>query len=318
MFNRYWREYPWMFQLMQFILLLLIIASFFMLAVIPVLVKLTGIPAAASLTVNEASSPNIIQASLLYQIMGTLGIFLVPALLFGYFTHPRPLQYLGLKQPGKPIQWLLTIIVVLSAIPIFLGIQQLVSHIELSETYRLVQEKRENQIKGMLSLPGLAGFLLSFFTLALLPALSEELFFRGVMFRLAAKGTKKTIFSIILTGLVFALFHSDFYGFLSIFLAGTLLGFIYYLTGSLWLSILAHMIHNGLQIVLLYVFRNNETVKMMDENAMPWSVPLIALLFFGISIYLLWKNRTVLPTNWYEDYDGEEKQESMTDEKIPE
>lgn len=308
MFNRYWRDYPWMFQLIQFIILILVTASFFIFGLLPLIAKMTSIPVEAVATINEKSKPAIIHAALLYQFIGATGIFLLPALAFGYFTHPRPLKYLGLVRPGKSIQWTAVIIMVLGAVPVLMAIQSLVSEIELSEAAKKMQLEREQQVGSLLSMPSLIEFFMSFIVLAILPAVSEELFFRGVMFRLAAKGTNKIVFSIVLTGIVFALFHFDFYGFVSIFLAGTMLGFIYYLTGSIWLSMLGHLIHNGLQIGIIYFFRNTEVVKNIIKNDnLPWFVPVIGLAFFAAGLYLLLKNKTPFPPDWLEDFTEEEK-----------
>lgn len=308
MFNRYWRDYPWMFQLIQFVILLFITASFFIWGVIPLVAKLTGVPASDVTTLNSSSGMRQVRAAMLYQFIGGIGIFLIPALMFGYFTHPKPIQYLGLKRPGKPVQWFWVVAVILSAIPVLLGIQSLISTIEVSEAIRKMQEERQRGISNLLTMPSAAEFAMAFITLAILPAVSEELFFRGVMFKMAAKGTRKIIFSIVLTAIVFALFHADFYGFISIFMAGILLGFIYYLTGSLWLSMLAHAIHNGLQIILVYFFKGNETIqKMIENDTLPWYIPVMGFVFFMASFYMLWKNRTPLPADWIEDFTEEEK-----------
>lgn len=303
-----------MFQLMQFVILLLVTASFVTLAILPVLAKFTGVALSEVSTISKDSSNNVIQAALLYQFVGVVGIFLLPALLFGYFTHPKPLQYLGLRKPGKPIQWWLVVLVILSAVPVLVAIQSLLSMVELSASFKEMQEKKQSQMSGLLAMPNVLQFIVTFITIAILPAVSEELFFRGVMFRMAAKGTKKTIFAIVLTGLVFALFHDNIYGFVSIFLAGVLLAYIYYLTGSLWLSILAHMIHNGLQVILIYIFSGNAAMeKILKEDTLPWYIPVIGLVIFTLSFYALWKNRTPLPENWTDDFDEDEKQAMIAD-----
>jgi uncharacterized protein len=316
MFNRYWREYPWMFQFLQFIILLFVLFSFFSLAIIPLVVKGLNIPLEQAINISATSSRKVVLAALFLQIIQAIGIFLLPSLMFAYFTHPRPKQYLGLRKPGKPVQWAWVITSIIGAIPVLMAIQSLVSNIKLPDSVVAGEEARHQTIEAFLNVRSLPEFLLTFFTLAVLPGLSEELFFRGIMMRMAAKSSRKTVFAIILTALVFALFHFDYHGFLSIFLAGILLGYIYYLTGSLWLSIVAHMIHNGLQVLLFYFFKDDAAIKNMIENeVLPWYLPAIGLVIFVGSFYMLWKNRTPLPANWTDDFNEEEIKAMIEEEE---
>ena len=101
--------------------------------------------------------------------------------------------------------------------------------------------------------------------------------------------------------------HSNPYGMLSIFLAGLLLGGIYYLTGSLWCSIAAHACYNGLQIFLTYAAKASPTLKVIEEtSSVPLSWVITGTIVFASVFYLMWKNRTPLPNNWSEDYTPEE------------
>jgi len=126
-------------------------------------------------------------------------------------------------------------------------------------------------------------------------------------------GTRKKptmFFSVAVTSLLFALIHFNVYGFVSILLAGILLAMIYYLTGSIWCSMLAHLINNGLQVVMIYVFRDNETWKaIVNGNTLPAYVPIVGGLVMVGSFYMLWKNRTPLPEFWSVDFTAKELME---------
>ena len=318
MFNRYWRDYPWVFQFIQFIVLILVFASFFIAVIIPVLAHFTGVPVNAVSVVTEHSSRRLIDAALLYQFVASFGIFLVPAFLFGYFTHPRPFEFLGLRPAGKSIQWLIVAVLMTSAIPLLIQINTWFSVIKLSGSFKEMQDENERAVQGLMNMTVFMDFLKSFVTLAILPAVGEELFFRGVMFRMAAKKNRNIMTSIILTALVFALFHFNVYGFISILFAGTILGYVYYLTGSLWLSILAHLINNGLQIIVVYLLRDSQMAKMVNEqSSLPWYIPAVALVIFAASCYLLWKNRTPLPADWPSDFSPEELNEANSNNFNP-
>ncbi len=119
-------------------------------------------------------------------------------------------------------------------------------------------------------------------------------------------------FPIGITALMFALVHFSVYGFVPIFISGVLLGLVYYLTGSLWCSILFHLLNNGLQIVAVYVGKTNPTVdKIIEGNTVPAYLLIGGLFLFIGSFYLLWKNRTPLPADWAIDFTKEELAEQQ-------
>jgi uncharacterized membrane protein YkgB len=113
--------------------------------------------------------------------------------------------------------------------------------------------------------------------------------------------------SIAIVAFIFAIVHYNPYGGIAIFVAAVLLGYVYYLTGSLWMSIWAHLLNNGLQIIVYYIASGNPSVKaFVESDHLPAYVPFIGALVFGASIFLLWKNRTPLPDNWSDDFSEEE------------
>jgi membrane protease YdiL (CAAX protease family) len=106
-----------------------------------------------------------------------------------------------------------------------------------------------------------------------------------------------------ISALMFAILHSSVYGFPSILMAGVLLGLIYYLTGSLWCCILAHLLNNGLQIILVYLSQGTPALKKAAEtDQLPWLVVLMAMVLFIFALRRLWQERTPLPPDWTSDY----------------
>ena len=91
--------------------------------------------------------------------------------------------------------------------------------------------------------------LLTFQALAFVTPLSEEIFFRGFIFRglLPKMGPWM---AIVVSALVFSVFHLNFGVMIPIFITGFLLAWLYWRTGSLWASIGAHAGQNALAIGL--------------------------------------------------------------------
>src|SRR5262245_5330073 len=102
MFNRYMRDYPWYLQLLIFIGLIFSIASLFAFGVGPVVLsKFYGVSLADISKLGPDSSPSVVRAALWFQGLSHIGIFSIPCLVFAYITHPRPMDYLGLRPAGK-------------------------------------------------------------------------------------------------------------------------------------------------------------------------------------------------------------------------
>jgi len=247
---------------------------------------------------------------MLFQLITSIGIFMVPAVLFAYLAHPKPAAYLGLRAPGKPIHWLLVILLFLGAMPVFLTLENWISHIDLGPGMRATQEANDHMMNAFLTMPTLQAFFKAFIIMAIVPAIGEEMFFRGIMMRFVKKRSPGMATPIVFSALVFAFAHANIYGFPSIFLAGVLLAVIYYLTGSLWCSMLGHLLNNGLQIIIVYLATSHPAIKaVMDSNSLPWYLPVAGIIIFAVAFYFLWKTKTPLPPDWADDFTAKELSE---------
>ena len=306
---RYFRSYPWGMQLLFFMSLVL---SFFLAANIllsGLLTKVYGISFLQIEGITDSSPLSLINIAILIQGLSSILVFLLPGFLFGYLAHPKPLQYLGLVAPGKNMQILLVVLVMLGAMPVLQFIEGMIGKINFGEQIRKSQQANDDMMAAFMKMPDLIAFIKAFVVMAIIPAIGEELFFRGVMMRFARKNAKSMVFPIVFSAIVFAFAHSNIYGFASIFMAGVLLGVIYYVTGSLWCSILAHLFFNGLQIVLAYIANTNGTLKHFMEGGDAMQLLPYALgggVLFAVSFYLLLKHKTPLPTNWPQDFTEQE------------
>lgn len=311
MFNKYWREYPWFFQLVQFVLLVFICLAFFTIVTIFMLPLLTGVSPEALQTFSVDSTPQVRIGMYVLLAVSQLGTFLIPSALFAYAAHPKPLQYLGLRKPQRGIHWVIVTVLAIAAIPTVSGIAGLFDMIPLSEGLEASKAKFEAQQKALLNITTPGEFITTMITIAVIAPIGEELTFRGIMLRFAAKKMIGSIFwPIMLTAVLFAILHGNIVGTPSLIISGMLLGYIYYLTGSLWLSMFAHAIVNGSQAAILYLGRDNaDIVQMMESNDVPWGLFLTGVAVFIASFYWLWKERTPLPKGWTNDFSPEELQQ---------
>lgn len=94
-------------------------------------------------------------------------------------------------------------------------------------------------------------FPVSFFVVAVMPALCEELIYRGVLYR----GYRKSgaLLSVILTAFLFGTMHMNLNQFSYAFVLGLLFALLVEVTGSILPTVLLHMYINGKSVVILYV-----------------------------------------------------------------
>jgi len=88
---------------------------------------------------------------------------------------------------------------------------------------------------------------------AALPAIFEELSFRGVLQPLLIRATGSAFWGIALAAVIFSAIHLQFYGFLPRVLLGALFGWLAHRSGSLLPGMVAHFANNALAAVTLWV-----------------------------------------------------------------
>ncbi|NLK20733.1 MAG: CPBP family intramembrane metalloprotease [Epulopiscium sp.] len=94
-------------------------------------------------------------------------------------------------------------------------------------------------------------FIVALLVFALLPAICEEIFFRGLLmtaFRKKATGLR----AIILSSVLFGITHIDFIRMVPTAILGLTLGYAVYNTGSIFIPMLMHFLNNGIAIVSAY------------------------------------------------------------------
>lgn len=126
---------------------------------------------------------------------------------------------------------------------------------DLKYMYDLITEVMKEETFGP--------FWVCFITTAVYAAIFEEWLCRGILLRgLLAK--MSPLWAIVISALFFSLIHMNPWQGLNAFLFGLMIGYVYYKTGSLWLTMLLHLINNGTVVVLAQIPSLRETEWIMD------------------------------------------------------
>ncbi len=118
--------------------------------------------------------------------------------------------------------------------------------------------------------------------IAVLPAVFEELFFRGAVLTMLRTAKMKNIAVMGCSAVLFMLLHGPGWYFLTDLYAGMLLAFLVYVTGSVYSAIAAHFISNFVSYFLaLY------GGKLVDAGIGDLTVHAVVVCFLGALCHLL-------------------------------
>ncbi len=216
--------------------------------------------------------------------------FLIPTLFTAFFLSRRPFKLLGFSPSGIKIKHVILVILLIGAsLMVSSGLSYFTNSLPIPDTWKIHFDKMEfeynEQVSAIISLKNAKDYILALIIMAFLPALCEEALFRGGLQNFLTRGINNAWVSIIIVSILFSLAHFSFYGFLSRFFLGVVLGALYHYSGKLWLSILAHFLNNALALTLLYIATQqgkplNEAIKQ-DATSF-WGVlalPVVIILF---------------------------------------
>ena len=214
--------------------------------------------------------------------------FLIPTLATAALIHKKPLRLLGFNGGVSPQQAGLVILIIVAALMLASSLSFLTHEIPLPAEWKLRFEKMEadyaRQVNAIIGLKSFTDYLVALVIMAFLPALCEEALFRGGLQNFLTRGNDNPWLSIIVVSILFSLAHVSFYGFLSRFLLGIVLGALYFYSGRLWISILAHFINNAVALTALYVYTRQG--KPMEEAMAEGPVNLWGILAAPVLIGL--------------------------------
>jgi len=190
-----------------------------------------------------------------FQIFQSVTLFIIPALVASWLFSKNAPGYLKVNTQTSAFTVLLVFLSVFAAIPLLNIVTSFNARLDLPDSWQVL----ENEMKAMEESAGrltelflksnsTADLLINFLMIAILPAIGEELFFRGVVQRLLIELTKNEHIGIFIAAFVFSFIHFQFYGFLPRFLLGLYFGYLFIWSGTIWIPIAAHLANNGIAV----------------------------------------------------------------------
>jgi membrane protease YdiL (CAAX protease family) len=225
---------------------------------------------------------------MLMQAVSTLFMFFLPVYFFALICYRNPSKFMGFTTNFNYRQVLLVFGILILTFPLSGALAELNKIIPIPESleikFKAMEAAREAQEAALIHINSFSKYIISLIVIAVLPAIFEEVCFRGGLQNILVRWFKNPWVAILVTAVIFSAIHISYYGFLVRFGLGVVLGFIFYYSGSLWLSILFHFLYNGLQVTALYIvsMSGHKTSKDIEESFPMWAGFLaLALIIFA-------------------------------------
>jgi len=218
-------------------------------------------PAEVISILEEQNAQDHIELMKFLQVLYSIGLFMVPALLAGFLIGKDIWDFLKADRKPKFAISILVLLLLLISIPWINYLGYLNEQLSLPERWNDLMERiRQSDedswdlMKSYLSANNAWGLMFNLFMIALIPALGEEFLFRGVLQRIFGEWFKNPHLAVWLAAILFSLAHYQFLGFMPRIILGALFGYIFLWTGNIWMPILAHFVNNTVGVIYYYLF----------------------------------------------------------------
>lgn len=274
-----------------------ILVSFlaFLLIAMVLAIPLFGISSMMNIpAIGDLSDPESIRLLKYFQVVQSVGLFIVPPFVLAWLFHGQIAEYLLLNKKSTSTSIFLVAILVVFSLPLTNFIGEWNTRMEFPEFLAGLERWMKNAEKNaaelteaFLKVKTTGGLLFNLFMIAFLPAIGEELLFRGVIQRIFSNWTRSHHWGIWISAILFSALHVQFYGFVPRMLLGVLFGYLLIWSGSMWLPILAHFFNNGFAVVAMYLIDNNILNAGVEEIGATSGSQYVAILSLALVFLLM-------------------------------
>lgn len=251
-----------------------------------------------STILSDYNDPDSMKFLKYLQTLQAIGLFIVPAFIIGYLFYSKSTEYLQFNKKITSRSVVFTVFILLASIPIINSLAVLNQEMHLpdwlSGLENWMKEKEasaQTLTESFLQMDSINSLLLNIFMIGILPAIGEELIFRGVFQRIFAEWTKNIHWGIIIAAFLFSAMHVQFYGFLPRVMLGILLGYLFYWSGSIWIPIIGHFANNTAAVIFYYFYSDKITEEIESFGASwdSYGYLIVSIVIVSSLLYLFYK-----------------------------
>lgn len=184
----------------------------------------------------------------------------------------------------------LTVALILVIQPAIWFLSWLNAQMPVPEYFENVQSSQIELIEQFLK--GDHVLLLTLFHVGLVPAVCEEILYRGYVMRAFEKSWGIWP-AMILSGVLFGLYHVQLTNLLPLAAIGILLAFVTWTSGSLYPAMAAHLVNNGGSVLVGTYYPESAFAELTPETMPPIWAAILSLIVASFLIYLMYKQYKV-------------------------
>ncbi len=243
------------------------------------------------LTSIDENSPigtrNFMRATL---FLNHLFSFILPAIVTAIFVYKKLwVNYLRLDKRPLLSQIFWGCIWFVVSVPLVQIVHQWNQSLKLPQWMLNLESDTSNLLAGIITQTNMYEIVLNVFLIGVIPAIGEEMIFRGVIQQQIGRILKNDHVVVLISAVIFSAIHMQFQGFFGRALLGALLGYLFVWTKNLWVPMILHLLNNGLQVIYIYAkgIKPSEMDKISEADKMPlWLgvLSLFATVLVGIYI----------------------------------
>lgn len=225
----------------------------------------------------------------LLSIFRSLFCYLIIPIAYLPFFENNPFQkdnikilnnLIASKQP-RFAPFLLSVMFIVAIIPFISLLIQLNSAIDLPIWLAESEERARKLTIKLLSYHETKDLIIVVVTMAVIPGIVEEIFFRGIVQRQLQHTFNNKHYAILVAAILFSFFHFQFSGFIPRIVLGILLGYMFMWSDNIWYPIVGHITNNIIAMLLFYF----SDLKIYDTEA---SLVFLSLVSAFITIGIAW------------------------------
>ena len=256
--------------------------------------------------INDAHVNGLRIMTMLSQLL----FILLPALLFSKWFYNDLNRILKFKAPDyrEIILFIIGIFILTPLLQNYVSIQNYFIN-KMAEVSPFINSIKslldslnklvENSYQNLLSTKTILDAIFVIFVVSIVPAVSEEMMFRGFIqssFELKLKAR----WAIVITAVFFGLYHFNPYGLVPLIILGLYFGFAAYMSRSIFVSMILHFTNNFLAVIMYFIIGDKDLIDSSATGNIDVRISFFLLMMFGVMfiaivyfIFLFYKKKKI-------------------------
>ncbi len=238
------------------------------------------------------------------QLFQSVGLFILSSFIIAWILNEKLLHYTYANLLPKFKIALLAVLLIITVMPAINLLTVLNARLDLPDYFNSLENWMKSTeataakvTEAFLITNSISDLLFNILLMAIIPAIGEELLFRGVLLRQLNNWFNNMHWAIIVSAIIFSAIHMQFYGFVPRMVLGIVFGYLVFWSGSLWTAVIAHFINNFMAVMFYYFYNQGKMSKTIDtfgasSDTQIWG--LLSMIAATAIVYLIYRNRIFL------------------------